>query len=196
MNETVLMIGCAAVKDIAQQEEILRVNAKYSPDIWTINNCFTSFITAHRHFQLHGYESMVIAHGDGYMEELAACGCPVVLFREQANTWYHFNDPMLLKPEVIVYPTEQAIALAGREYFDNSFAWMIAMAVLEGRKRIILAGLNFTGETESWVAPCLSYHLGIARGRGIEIQLLGEKHGLFHDRWGGLYGIAPEAGGK
>jgi hypothetical protein len=194
MNETVLMIGCAAVKDLDCQNEIQFAIENYPLDVWTINNCFMD-IKTDRHFQLHGYESMVNAHGDGYMEELASCGCPVVLFREQANSWYHFNDPALLKPEVIVYPTEQAIELAGREYFDNSFAWMIAMAVLEGRKRIVLAGLNFIGETESWVIPCLSYHLGIARGRGVEIVLLGDKHGLFHDRWGGLYGIAPEAGG-
>ena len=233
-DKTVLIIGCAARKDQGALDEIELAISEYSPEVWTLNNCFLETIRSDRHFQLHGFQTMIEAHGYEYMHKLSTMDCPLVLFEKEANGWDE-HYPELKRPKVIVYPKESALALvAGREYFDNSFPWMIAMAVLEGRTRLIMAGLDYglaaekrkdlirTAEVidslfrnegqvplgfledfvrvvrseESWAIPCIMYHLGIARGVGMETVIIGENHGLFHDRWGGLYGVAACAGGR
>lgn len=48
---------------------------------------------------------------------------------------------------------------------------------------------------ESWLLPNVEYWIGIARGRGIEVTVDPAcDHGLFYDKWGGLYGL--NAGGN
>lgn len=228
---TVLILGCA------QWSGFDRVHRKYRPDVWTINNCRPP-----KRYdlwsQLHGFETMVEAHGESYLLMLSELECPLLLFPKQASSWNSYMRKRfgrkIRRPTILDYPVKEAIALTGRKYHDNSFAWLIDLAILWRYDRIILAGVDYGGDVEklwkvrrraaniiegkgklrkradrnltndlrgilagdeSWAIPCISYHMGIAQGRGIETMVLGEKNGIFYDKWGGLYGIHPKVGG-
>jgi len=240
MKKSVLILGCNPVSQFD------RVLEDYTPQVWCINNSLAPRVL-HRWFQLHSFNHMGKAHGPGYLGELMKCPVPLVLFPREAQALVTMD--FASKPEIIPYPVEAALALAGRPYFDTSFAWMVAMAILEGYERIIIAGVTFGKDAwklwlsrrvaaslvesvvakdrrwteelrhgplalhperivndlrgvlsgdESWAVPCLSYHLGIAQGRGIETIVVGEGAGLFSNKWGegALYGIDERAGGE
>ena len=239
MKSSVLILGCNPVSQFD------RVLEEYAPQVWCMNNSPPPRVF-HRWFQLHSFNHMIKAHGIGYLRHLSKCSVPLVLFPREAE--HPEKMGMETRPEIIPYPVEAALELAGRPYFDTSFAWMVVMAILEGFERIIIAGVTFGKETEklwlsrkiaasvveavaakdrgwtedlrkgplihseriinnlrgelsgdeSWAVPCLSYHLGIAQGRGIETIVLGEGSGLYVNKWGGgaLYGMDERAGGE
>jgi hypothetical protein len=58
--------------------------------------------------------------------------------------------------------------------FSCSFSWMVATALLEGYTRIVCHGVNLSSHREAWLeAPNFMAWLGIAAGRGIEVELDG-----------------------
>lgn len=63
-----------------------------------------------------------------------------------------------------------------------------------GREKIIKDLIGEGVGEESWIIPNLEFWIGIARGRGINVTIDRDQHGLFYDKWNGLYGL--EAGGE
>ena len=126
--KTVLILGSSPFPEF---EETLRI---HNPEIWCLNKTKPPR-EYHRWFQLHSFKHMVKAHGEEYLDKLFKCPVPLVLFPREAEKWASLR-------EVIPYPVDAALKLASRPYFDGSFAWMIAMAILEGYDRIILGGLS------------------------------------------------------
>lgn len=82
-------------------------------------------------------------------------------------------------PASIRYPFEEAftlldgIKLKGEplEYFTSSPAYAIAFAILQGRKKIGLYGMELHGYQYESQKDCIAFWLGFAAGRGIEIEL-------------------------
>ena len=74
----------------------------------------------------------------------------------------------------VPYPKDEVEAMPKGKYHAGSFDWMVAFAILKRFKRIALYGVNLTGGGEPLSArPCLEYWLGVAAGRGIEIEVHG-----------------------
>lgn len=247
MKRSVLILGCASFPEF---EDVVE---KFNPQVWCINECRPPRIY-HRWHQLHSFKFLARAHGEiheAYFRWLSQLEVPLVLFPREAHSWESYTSSCgeeLPRPRIIEYPVDRAIALAGRPYFDTSFAWLTAAAILEGYERIIIGGVTFGKEAEklwmsrriaasvvesvitkerkwteelregplvtqknilndlrgvlsgdeSWAIPCLSYHLGLAQGRGVETIVLGDGNGLFLNKWGdgARYGMDERAGGE
>lgn len=147
-KKTVVLLLCDKRTDA---DEVVK---KYAPtDVWTLNNCFKRQST--QHFQLHGFKTMLEAHGKDYFKKLGRLTVPLVLFPLQAQTFSSFTLELygyhIPSPLIRTFVVEEVIELGGRPYLDNSVDWMTAIAILEGYKRIILTGVSF-GEsaTELW----------------------------------------------
>ena len=124
-----------------------------------------------RWFQLHppAYMEQHYPQGLGDLKRFwgASNGIPLYMDR-------HYEE----YPDSVPYPRDEVDSqcpLGG--YHVSSFDWMVALAVLEGWKRIELYGTDFftfptimNGEPVS-ARPCLEYWLGVAAGRGAEIGI-------------------------
>jgi hypothetical protein len=129
---------------------------KYAPaDVWTLNNCFRKESTLH--FQLHGFQTMLHAHGKDYFRKLAALAVPLVLFPKQAESFASYTQKLygedIGQPTIKTFLVEEVLAMGGRPYLDNSVNWMTALAILEGYERIVLAGVSYGDELKTlWKA--------------------------------------------
>ena len=73
-------------------------------------------------------------------------------------------------------------------YFTCTFAYQIALAIYEEFETIGLFGVNlpYGSPRERLIeTPCTEYWLGVASGRGIEIQIPDDEYLLYHQY---LYG--------
>ena len=143
--------------------ESVKPYGKFMPaDVWTLNDCF--FPDSTRHFQLHSFYEMHRAHGQEFFEKLSKLDIPLVLFPREEEEWVKaygrsqhwaqvqkieeidkesFVEGLPLPPGgIITYPVDDAVTLAGREYFDNSINWLIAMAILGGYERIVITRIS------------------------------------------------------
>lgn len=84
------------------------------------------------------------------------------------------ENPLL--PDAVMYPKDEVIKfIYGNQdnaYFTSSIAWMIALAIYEGASEIGLWGVDMVGDCEySYQRACCEHLLGIARGRGITVNI-------------------------
>tara|TARA_R100000808_G_scaffold18710_1_gene40911 strand:- start:5229 stop:6239 length:1011 start_codon:yes stop_codon:yes gene_type:complete len=79
-----------------------------------------------------------------------------------------YDEPDL--PQSELFPFEKFRKKYGREYFTNSFSYLMAMAIDEGYGRIYLYGINLTALDEYiHQRPCMEYWIGQAEARGIDV---------------------------
>lgn len=82
-------------------------------------------------------------------------------------------------PDSEPYPKAEVEALGNHGWFHaSSFDWMVGLAILEGFKRIDLCGVEFYAFPVMNREPisalyCLHYWLGMAEGRGIDLNVVG-----------------------
>ena len=71
------------------------------------------------------------------------------------------------------YPLEEIIKEFNIEYFTDSIAYMTAFAIYKGYKKIIFRGCDYSwgDEIHSGKRDCVEFWIGVARGRGIEIDV-------------------------
>lgn len=70
------------------------------------------------------------------------------------------------------YPLGEVIETLGRDWFDSSIAYMIAMAIHKKVETIGLWGVHMATETEyKHQRDNLCWVLGIAEGRGIKLEI-------------------------
>jgi predicted RNA methylase len=71
------------------------------------------------------------------------------------------------------YPLEEVLAaLPRRDFLECTISYMVALAIVQGRKRIGLWGCHFTGKDEyQYQLPSLTWLLGYAEAKGIEIVI-------------------------
>lgn len=75
-------------------------------------------------------------------------------------------------PNVKAYPLEDVINSVG-DYFACSVSYMLALAIHQGIKEIILTGVTGS-EDYSSQRPSIEYFIGLARGKGLSVEILGE----------------------
>ena len=91
-------------------------------------------------------------------------------------------------PTSIQYPIEDIVNYFGTDYFGNSLDYMIALAIYQGYDVIHTFGLNMSqGSKYIYEKPSTTFWLGIALGRGIELNLHGEECGLLSTLDGKMY---------
>lgn len=74
-------------------------------------------------------------------------------------------------PTSIEYPLATMIEQYGN-YFTNSISYMIALAIHEGAKEIGIYGVDMsTSEEYGSQRPSVEYYLGIAKGKGIKLDI-------------------------
>lgn len=152
-------------------------------DYWSMNDSFAwiGMVGSHegkpqlryrmdRYFELHHsavYRNPARRTG-GYIDFLKTFPGPVMMQE---------IDPEI--PTSQRYPLEAAVALAGRASmetqagpFGSSFGWMIALAILEGYKRIEMYGCDLSANEEyRSQRPATYYWIGRCDGMGIEFKL-------------------------
>lgn len=73
-------------------------------------------------------------------------------------------------PNSTALPIEQLVAEFGPYFFTSSLSYMMAMAILAGFKKIMLAGVDMAAESEyALQRPGCWYFAMIAKARGIEV---------------------------
>lgn len=153
--------------------------APYDDDEWSV----WSLNEAHRqpwlkrltrHFQMHaewdfnkGGDQSYIEHREWLRKEH-----PFPIYMQE-----EFPDI----PSSVAFPLDEVVAeflpTITREgeiirYFTSSFAYMCSLALLEGFKTIGIWGFDMGTETEfKYQKPSTEFWLGVAAGRGVEIQL-------------------------
>ena len=153
-----------------------RMQAPFDDKDWQIWACspgvaegFTTFCDLPRFdawFELHRFDEPALAeklNADGieayrvWMRQLAADGVKVVT-----------QEPI---DGGTRYPIEDMTEKFGR-YFTNTISYMIAYAIEAGATDIMLTGVDMAAIDEyGSQRPSCEYHLGIAKGRGINVEI-------------------------
>ena len=93
-------------------------------------------------------------------------------------------------PMSIEFPKDEIIRHFGR-YFTNSISWEIALAIMEGFKKIYVYGVDMAQDGEyMFERPSVEYFLGWARGAGIDL-VIPQKSDLLKTAW--LYPYEDDA---
>jgi len=118
-----------------------------------------------RYFELHTRAHLQAwaqtdERGVGYEDWLRACRTPVYMQARYPDI-----------PASVAFPKQALIKRFG-DWFTNSIAWMLALALDEGVDRLSVYGveLKHQGEYEEEY-PCVAYFVGLARGMGIPVEI-------------------------
>lgn len=153
-------------------------------------------------FEMHGRNLFLHPDADrnpSYLVELQDAFQPIYMQEEHEDI-----------PNSIAYPFEDVARdvcpafLHDPEYFGSSPAYMIALAIHQRRPKIGVWGVEVSDDIHDHQRPNLEYLLGVAVGRGIEIEVHGETQlfKLKHDnclgkhlqvRYPGRYGVGEPA---
>lgn len=95
-------------------------------------------------------------------------------------------------PTSIEYPLKEVTnkVLGGKPYYIGGISYMIAYAVYqECWDKLTLYGINLDGKEEwSYQRPCVEHHLGIAVGRGMDVDVIGSEAKVLKSPADALYG--------
>ena len=92
-------------------------------------------------------------------------------YREQSKPIY-MQDVQPDIPASRKFPKDELLTFFGHRYFTCQAAWMIALAIWEGFKRIELWGFEISSKKEggyAWERPCVFYWIDEAKRRGVEV---------------------------
>lgn len=86
-------------------------------------------------------------------------------------------------PNSLRFPIERVESLGHQDYFSCTFAYQIALAIVEGFEEIGLYGVDLvygTDRERESELPCVAYWLGVFEGRGGRVVLPPESSLLYH----------------
>lgn len=126
-------------------------------DIWGFNQYYDRFPRYTKWFDFHN--NAIIKSHTLYYQWL--CNQTNIMLRD--NT---------LVPNADIYPLDNVLKTYGT-YFNNTAAFLVALAIEEGYNEIGLFGieLNHIREIQLDQRSCLSFILGVAAGKGIKITV-------------------------
>ena len=107
----------------------------------------------HFGFEIHDDPELVAAR----IPRLQEIGIPVYL-----------NRSIMSVPMSLSYPLNEVASLVG-DYFGSSIAYMLALAIWQGRERMDLWGVDLSEDIYDHHRPNLEYLIGFARGRGMMV---------------------------
>ena len=144
-------------------------------ELWGVNNLFHKFedIQFSRWFEIHDIQwdgNRFIRRGrslehfgglsiSGYMKELNALDIPIYMQRE----WKSIKKS-------VKYPREEIEERFGN-YWGCSFAWMVALAIMEDADEINFFGVALGGNEYFFQRASTEFIVGIAIGQGVKIHM-------------------------
>lgn len=165
-KRAVCIVGCSDLK------EQTPFDMKDQFEFWGVNNLFLTLKGPWtRWFEIHQ-----ITFEDGkwlrrgspefrgqpvqdYLKNIAELSCPV--YMQEAS------HPLI--PKAVKYPKDKIVAAFG-DYFTNTIAWMLALAIAEEFEEIRIYGVDMAVDTEyGQQRPSCEYFLGLAVGKGIKV---------------------------
>ena len=132
-------------------------------EIWGMNQGYVHMQRrADRWFEMHLPEATPDIRDPHYLTFLREMGIPVYMIQ-----CYDYC------PTSVRYPIEDAIRLAGRDYFTSTVAFMLALAEMEGHyQEVHLYGINLAiGDEWFYEKPCAEYWIGRLEAKGIKIVI-------------------------
>ena len=131
-------------------------------ELWGMNQGHLNFKRrADRWFEMHMPEATADIRDPGYIDFLKACPIPIYMIQRYDEY-----------PNSIRFPIEDALRLAGRDYFMSSVSYMMALAIMEGFEEIHLYGINLAiGDEYFYEKPNAEWWIGIAQGMGIKVHV-------------------------
>jgi len=129
-------------------------------EIWSLQTA-ESFLTRYdRWFQIHSQKGIDLSVPTEENEFYRTCGVPVYVTQ---------IDHCL--PTGVMYPFAE-IGYRFRDYWTNTIAYMLALAIHEGFEEIHMWGVDMAAGSEyAQERPCVEFWLGLAAGRGITITV-------------------------
>jgi len=151
-------------------------------EIWGMNQLYRHIPRADRFFDIHYYFEEGNVEGTDHLGWLRDGKIPVYM------TTTHDEYPTSVR-----FPIEDAIEVAGVDYFTSTVAFMVALAIREKFEVIKVYGIDLiVGSEYEWQKACVEYLLGIAHGRGIDVGLP-ERCALLACPWRYGYEKEPKA---
>jgi len=158
-------------------------------DVWGCNSLWRKHLDKQGLFRADSWFEMHPLNAQTPQELLDMTECPIPLYvlgNPTLNTIWHKHW--------IQYPLNIIRRRFGeRDYFTNTFAYQVALALTKDYREIGLWGVElWQGSTrEARIElPCLEFWLGIAKGRGVAITLPEYSKLLWHEH---LYGYDYDA---
>ncbi len=154
MTKTVAIVGTSqASREMANMEPP-------EVEIWGLQSAESFLDRYDRWFQIHNKEAIDLSVPTEKNEFYRTCGIPVYVTQ---------SDHCL--PTGVMYPFAQ-IGYRFRDYWTNTIAYMLALAVHEEYEEIHMWGVDMaTGTEYAQERPCVEFWLGLAAGRGITITV-------------------------
>lgn len=89
------------------------------------------------------------------------------------------------------YPLEQIQVFFDTDYFSNTVDYAIALAIYEGYEEINLYGVNMEMDSEyAYEKPGVDFWCGVAKGKGVKMNVHGQRSTIMKTADGFLYGYA------
>jgi hypothetical protein len=111
-------------------------------------------------FDLHDLDILKEIHHDEYLP-----------FLKSAGDRLYMNKKYEEFPDANVFPYNDLVSKYGN-YFTNTIAWLIALAIEQEPEEIGIWGVNMACDTEYFhQRPCCEYFMGIAEGKGIKVTI-------------------------
>jgi hypothetical protein len=102
------------------------------------------------------------------------------------------NTPFICQDN---YPLKEIIEKFGVDYFSNTIAYAIALAIYEGYEEIDLYGINMYNPLEAThEKDGIDFWCGFAKGRGIKVTVHGVRSQVMRTKSGLLYGFGHPQG--
>lgn len=154
-TDNVAIVGtCHTTRDLAPHG-----NPEWT--VWGINEigiqCAGSW---HAFFNVHTLAELRRDYSKN-LEWLGKAQCPVYLQERCPEV-----------PWSVPFPVHEVLDMAPRKNFDSSIAWMIALAILQGYKKIGIFGVEMMIHSEyAHQRPNLQYWVGFCDAKGIEVHI-------------------------
>lgn len=130
-------------------------------EIWGENQLNRFIPRADRWFEMHVDWRDAVVEGTNHKEFVH--GLPIPIYMPKL-------DPTV--QSCVRYPIERIEAAFGIRYLTSTIAEMMALALLEGFKRIDLYGIDLAvGEEWFYQKPCAEFWLGMAHARGVHVNI-------------------------
>lgn len=154
-------------------------------EVWAIN-LMAAVIRYDRAFHMDPFDEHMLDHwGAGTIKRMCSQGKPIYTSR-----------PNPAVPGSIDYPLDQVVEKLQVRYFNNTVAYAVALAIVEGFEEIVLFGADFTYPDRHAAEAgrgCVEFWLGVAMQKGIRIRVA-ENSTLMdaHNKGETFYGYRPE----
>jgi hypothetical protein len=133
-------------------------------EVWGINDLVLQRTHVDLLFNMHDLDDYCILDTSS-VHFADKMGIPIVMIKKYPQY-----------PNSIEFPLKEAMEEFKTDYFMTGIAYMFAYAIMKGFERIDCYGINMKGEDEKYknARACVEFWIGVAKGRGIEVNMFGK----------------------